>query len=419
MRNDFPRFSRACRAHYGATWTLRLPGGPPAVVTMDREAIRELLTGNPLERRNAQDLLKPVLGSHSLFVLEPAEHLARRRIESSAFRGDRLKAHAEIVRRVVEREVHSWRDCSVIGVQSRARVLMSSLMIETVIGAHDPAQMTRLAAAFDLLLQPTNDLALAIPPLMKRSRLNPFSRSFWAHRDCLEALLRAEIVRARTDACLESRQDVLALLVTARDEQGHGLSDDVLVDELITLVGAGHDTMASAIAWGADLLAHNPRVVRRLRASMEEGDHGYLRGTAKEVLRARTVVPFSVSRRTVAPFAIGGGVIGRGVRVYVDADGLHRDPDLHPDAHSFRPERFLGGQADAYSYLPFGGGAHRCLGATLATLSLEIALATMVRHCSFEPCGPPARPVRRLFLTPDNGVRVRVTTRATTGPPVV
>lgn len=415
LRNDFPCFSQSCRARYGRSWTLRLPGCEPAVVTTDREAIRRLLTGDPLRKQHGHEVLKPLLGVHSLFVLEPPEHLARRRMELPAFHGDRVRGYADRVREVVDREVSGWRAGSVVEVHPRARRLMGSLMIEIVLGVRDPGLTTKLAAIFDAGMRPRNDLGLVVPALMTRAWWNLLSRRFWSLREQLETLLSEQIAIARTETPADSRKDVLADLVRATDGQGRGLSDAELQDELLTLIAAGHDTTATAIAWGMDLLAHHPSVASRVRATLADGDRSYLRATAREVLRLRTVVPFSAVRRSLDEFPIAGGTIGPGVRVYVDADGLHRDPGLHPDPDAFLPERFLRAQPADYSYLPFGGGAHRCLGATLATLSLELVLEAAINHCRLEPVGPPARPVRRLFIAPDNGAPVRIVPRHRTG----
>ena len=135
----------------------------------------------------------------------------------------------------------------------------------------------------------------------------------------------------------------------------------------------------------------------------------YLKATAKEVLRARTVAYASAARRSLEPLRLGDWVIGPETLVLVDAQGIHRDPDLYPEPEAFRPERFLDGQPDGYSYVPFGGGAHRCLGAALATMELELVIETIVTRVRLVPAGPPARPVRRgVTLAPGNAGRVRV-----------
>jgi cytochrome P450 len=185
-----------------------------------------------------------------------------------------------------------------------------------------------------------------------------------------------------------------------------------LSDELITLVAAGHETTATATAWAAELLAHNPGEASVLRDRLSDGDREYLKATAKEVLRARTVAPVASARHCLSPIEVSGYEIGPGPVVVVDAYDVHRDPQLYPEPDEFRPARFLDRQPEPYAYLPFGGGAHRCLGAALATLELELAIEAIVTRCSLSPIGRPAGATRRgVTLSPDNRGRVRIERR--------
>jgi cytochrome P450 len=229
----------------------------------------------------------------------------------------------------------------------------------------------------------------------------------------MRGLLGAHIARTRADPTLAERDDVLAVLVRARDQNGHALSDIDLRDELVTLVAAGHETTATAMAWACDLLAHHPDVVTRLRATIASGEREYLKATAKDVLRVRTVVYVAATRQMLEPFRIGEWIVGSDALVLVDAQGVHGDPRLYPQPQEFRPERFLGATPDGYAYIPFGGGAHRCLGAALATLELELFIETLVNHIDLAPVGAPAPPTRRgVTLAPRNQGRVRVSHRA-------
>jgi cytochrome P450 len=269
---------------------------------------------------------------------------------------------------------------------------------------------TGLAEIFGVLLGPRANLGLFVPALSHRARWNLLSRPLWALVERLDVLLHAQIAATRADPSLEEREDVLALLVVARDEQGVGLTDGELRDELITLVTAGHETTATAIAWGADLLAHAPDVATTLRERLADGDRDYLKATAKEVLRVRTVAPISAARHSLEPFPIDGWLLGPDAAILVNAHDLHGDPELHPEPEAFRPQRFLDDPPDGYAYLPFGGGAHRCIGSALATLELELALEAIVTGCTLSPAGPPATRVRRgVTMAPGNRGAVRVT----------
>ena len=217
----------------------------------------------------------------------------------------------------------------------------------------------------------------------------------------------------RADPTLAERGDVLAVLVRARDQNGHGLSDVDLRDELVTLVAAGHETRATAMAWACDLLAHHPDVVARLRQTLASGEREYLKATVKELLRVRTIVYVAATRQMLEPFQIGDRILGSDALVLVDAQGVHGNPRLYPQPQEFRPERFLGAAPDGYAYIPFGGGAHRCLGAALATLELELFIEALVNDTDFAAVGRPARPTRRgVTLAPKNQGRVRISHRA-------
>jgi cytochrome P450 family 135 len=407
---DQPGFFAECRARFGRTWTVRLPGFPPAVITSDRDAIRRLFTGDPLVRRHGNDLFKPVLGERSVMLLEPAEHLARRRLDLPPFHGAAVRSYTERIRELAETEVFTWTPGEVIATAPRARAVTLALILELVLGVSDVGLRTELAAIFDSLNTPLSNLGLFMPDVLgRRAWWNVLAKPVFAWVDRLDRLLRAHIARTREDPALEQRTDVLAMLVRARDEDGVGLSDQDLRDELVTLVAAGHETTATAISWACDLLAHNTSVARRIRETVAAGERNYLKAATKEVLRARTLLYASAGRHVLEPFPIGRWVIGPRALVLVDAQGIHGDPELYPDPGDFRPERFIDDQPDGYAYIPFGGGAHRCLGAALAMLELELFMETVVTHRELVPAGPPARAVRRgPTLAPARRGRVRV-----------
>jgi len=404
---DQPGFFARCRSQFGSTWTVRLPGFPPVVVTADRDAIKRLFTGDPLVRRHGNDLLRRILGDSSLMLVEPTEHLARRRLELPPFHGQAVRRYGERIRELFAAEVNGWRTGQVVATADRARAVTLDLILELVLGVRDPGLRARLGHEFETLQTPANNLALFLPEVLtRRARWNA-----WVYRplDRVRQLLARHIAQTRDDPALDQRTDSLSLLIRARDgDDGHvsSLSDEELCDELLTLVLAGHETTATAIGWACDLLAHNPAVAGRLR---DDDGEAYLKAAAKEVLRARSVIYVSAARHVLEPFEIGAWVIAPGTLMLVDAQGVHGDPKLYPEPEAFRPERFLEQPPDSYAYIPFGGGAHRCLGAALAMLELELFIETLIQRVELAPDGPPARPVRRsVTLAPGNGGRVRV-----------
>jgi cytochrome P450 len=402
---------------------------PPAVLTSDAGAIRRLLTGDPLARRHANDVVRPLIGDGSVMLLEPAAHLARRKLLLPPFHGERVRGYAALMRRLMDEEVDRWRPGDVVAVLPTALNVTIEVILQAVLGVRDrelrgrfrrvlddllfyplgalrlratgrfgapfaPPRRLREAAAFAASL-PTPAVMTYFPEAKARSRRNVATARWWRHRDRLVALLDEQVAATRADPALDDREDVLALLV--RD--GHRLSAEDLRNDLITLVGAGHETTAAAIAWGASLVAHHP--------GARAADLGAL---VKEVLRIRSPIPVAAGRVLDAPFGIGEHVVPAGTQILVDAWGVHHDPERWPEPDRFRPERFVDAPPAPYTWLPFGGGAHRCLGAALAELEIRVALETILRRVGLEPAdaelAPPAR--RGVTIVPHAGGRVRV-----------
>jgi cytochrome P450 len=402
----YAQFSDGGHERYGDTFTVRLGGSPTAVLTRDRDVIRRLYTGDPLGKRHGNDLLRLFLGGQSVLMLEPPEHLTRRKMLLPPFHGERVQSYARLMERLTVAELDRLRPGEVVKVQPIAQALTLDVILQAVLGVEDVAVRRRLRHLFDALNTPLNSLGLFVPQLAHRARWNLLSRRAWQLKDELDAVLFAHIAATRADVLLAEREDILAMLVGARDEDGEGLSDEQLRDELITLIAAGHETTATATAWGVELLVHNPDVMARAR----EDDDFYMEALVKEILRIRSPIPITSARHMLEPFAIGRWTIPPDVAVLVDAYGVHHDPRTYPEPHAFRPERFLEDPPDGYSFLPFGGGAHRCLGASLALLEMKIVLREMLARVELAPAsGALARPTPGgPTLAPRGGARVRV-----------
>jgi cytochrome P450 len=409
----YAEFSDRCHARFGDTFTVRVGGMPPHVLTKDRDAIRRLYTGDPLAKRHANDLLRPFVGDQSVLVLEPGEHLARRRILLPPFHGERVQSYARLMERLVSAELDRVEPGAVVAVQPIAQALTLDVILQAVLGVSNLATRRRLRRIFDAVMSPLNSIVLFAPRLASRTRWNLLSRRPWRLKDELDALLCEHIATTRADEALEDRDDILAMMVLARDENGVGLTDEQLRDELVTLIAAGHETTATAIAWGVELLVHNPAVAERARVA----DDVYLEALVKEVLRIRSPSPIGGGRYVLEPFSIGAWTIPPGTGISVDAYGVHLDPDIYPQPHEFRPERFLEDPPDGYSFLPFGGGAHRCLGAALALLEIKVALREILARLELAPVSSAiARPVPRgPTLAPRGGARVRVLDKRNAG----
>jgi cytochrome P450 family 135 len=402
-------FTGRCHERYGDTFTVWLGGQPKSVLTKDRDAIQRLFTGEPLVRRHANDGLRPIVGEQSMFVLEPTEHLARRKMLLSPFHGQQVQSYARLMERLVRAELDRIEPGEVVRVQPMAQALTLDVILQAVLGVSDVQMRERLRKIFNAMITPLSNVALLVPQLTRRTRWNVLAIPYWRLKDRLDALLLEHITASRADERLAERGDILAMMMLLRNEQGDGLTDEQLRDELITQITAGHEATAGAIAWGMDLLVHNPAVLARAY----EGDDAYLDALVKEVLRIRSPAAIGGGRIMLEPFTIGEWTIPAGVTILVDAYGVHHDPRVYPQPEEFRPERFLGGSSDGYAFLPFGGGVHRCLGASLARLEIKVVLAEVVKRFELAPVArAPARPIRRgVTLAPRGGARVRILAR--------
>lgn len=406
----YREFTESAHRRYGPSFTARIGGLETGVVTRDREVIRRLLTGDPATKRHANDLLREALGSRSLLLLEPDEHLARRKLLSPPFHGERVRAYARLMERLVSAELDTWRPGSEQTIVGIAQRLTLDVILEAVLGVSDGAMRNRLRDLFDAMLSlPAAAIAFYYPAVQQRRKWNQLGEIFWRKRDQLEAILDDQIRATRADPRLAERMDILALMVGARDEAGAALTDMDLRHELNTLIAAGHETTATALSWAAELLAHNPAVRERAREAQRDGDQKYLDALVKEVLRIRAPVAVGAARHPLEPFEVGGSVVGPETVVIVNAWGVHLDPSVFPDPDAFRPERFLEPTPE-YSFMPFGGGAHRCLGAALAQLEMKVVIGAMLERFDLLPVQTElARPMRRgIVLAPKGGGRVRV-----------
>jgi cytochrome P450 family 135 len=431
----FPSFSERLRARYGDTFTVKLGTMPPLVVTSDHEAIRHLLTGDPLRRRHGNEVLTPMVTDRSVILLEPEEHLERRRLLLPAFHGERVRAYGSVMQELVDEELDRWRPGDVVSVFPVMQALTLELIMRAVLGISDEGVRTRLRDLIDdALYYPWGPLKRRIardpraadarmpeavrrglttasvivspavstffPGIKRDAWWNVAVAGWWPIRAALAEVLDEQIAATRADPRLGEREDVLATLV--RD--GEPLPDLDLREELITLVTAGHETTAMAISWGCELLAHNPG------AQGDPDNAAYLDALAKEVLRMRPPVPLAAVRVLDEPMRIGSYTVPAGLHIGIDVYGVHGDPARYEDPEAFRPGRFLEGSPPSYAFLPFGGGAHRCIGAPLAELEIRVALGTILRRVDFEPLMPElARTARRgVLLLPDGGGRIRV-----------
>jgi cytochrome P450 len=396
---------------YGDVFTARFLIFGPGVYVSDPEAIKRMFTGDQsgLHAGEANAPLAPVLGRHSVLVLDGPEHLRQRKLLLPPFQGSAVTAFREVIRDVAEAEVASWRPGEEFVLRERMRALTFEVICRAVFGVTEPERVERLRSALLPILD--SGASFFIPSWLRRDLgpLTPWGR-LQRRLARADALLYEEIARRRRAPDLEERTDVLSLLLRARDEDGRPMTDPELRDELMTMLMAGHETTATALAFTFDLLLRSPEVLARLRESLagEDGD-AYLDAVVTESLRLRPVID-AAERTLQRPMEIAGWELPAGIRVYPAIVITHHREDLYPEPERFRPERFLEDGAESYSWLPFGGGIRRCIGAALAQAEMAEVIRVVLSRVELRPVRPEPDPVvlHGITLVPKHGTPVSV-----------
>jgi cytochrome P450 len=411
-------FMESCRRRFGDAFSITFMGfQTPMVMLSDPAAIQALYTNPKHDLPPGRTIaLLPVMGARSVLLLEGTEHLARRKVMLPPFHGERMQAYEEAVREIAVREIESWTPGAELSLHPRMQAVTLEVILRAVFGVTDEERRERLRELLPQLLDSTSSVSLQFKVLLSRrfERLDPlgFLRELSAE---IDELLFAEIAERRADPELAQRQDILSLLAQAKFEDGGGMSDRELRDQLVTLLLAGHETTATALAWTADLLVRHPQALERLTDEVDAGDgDAYLRATINESLRLRPVVPLA-GRRLTSELQVNGWTLPAGTDVSPAIWLTHTRADLYPEPFAFRPERFLDERPTTYGWVPFGGGVRRCLGAAFAEFEMRVVLTELLRRRELQRVSPHAERVTRRNVTfsPREGTRVvtRVRTR--------
>jgi cytochrome P450 len=401
------------RRRYGDVFSVRFPFFGRIVYVADPELVKEVFTGSPAVFHAGEanaTMLEPALGPNSVLTLDDEPHLRQRKLLLPPFHGERVRRYGDLIEEATRRDMETWPIGEPFSLRSHTQRITLAVILRAVFGIRDEARIDRAAKLIDAFSERVTTIVRL--PFLRRD-LGPGSpwRRFLRARVALDAFIYEEVALRRAEAEAESeneaREDVLSLLLRARHEDGSPMSDAELRDELVTVVGAGHETTATGLAWAMERLLRNPRALGRLRESLAAGSGDYLEATVKETLRARPVI-IDVARRLTAPATIGGHRLPRGSFVVPAIAAVHLREDLYPEARQFRPERFLGTQADTYAWIPFGGGIRRCVGAAFAEFEMRIVLREFVTRAALRAVdqAPEKVKVRNITLAPEHGTRV-------------
>jgi cytochrome P450 len=418
-------FMRDARAVYGDTFTIRFPQTPPLVVFSHPDAIKEIFTGDPeiFHAGEANTILEPVMGPRSLLMLDEKPHLRERRLLLPPFHGERMHAYGRTMREITLTAAERIVPGRVTRFHDLTQDITLDVILRTVFGVDAGEHERALREALRVLLDVGSSPVLLFP--IAQLDLGP--RSPWGRMKRLLAevdrLLYAQIRARREGRGASSRDDVLAMLIDARHDDGSAMTDDELRDEMVTMLIAGHETTATTLAWMFHELATHPDAQVQAHAEIDRvavdglvapariGELTYLDAVTKETLRLDPVVPM-VGRLLTRPVTIAGVSLPAGVAVAPNIWLAQRRAQEFPRPDRFDPQRFVGVKANPYTWLPFGGGVRRCLGMAFAMYEIKMVAATLLARFSVRPApDEPIHLVRRAITFAPSGSAPLVFTR--------
>lgn len=397
----------AVQSRLGDTFQLQITPIGRVVIVCGLEDVRKVTLGGPelFPIGEGNSMFEALIGKRTVLSIDGAEHRSERKRMMPAFHGDRIARLGTSMEELVAEEVATWPVGRAFPLVPAMQRLALRVILRAVLGVEDPDRAAELAPALRRMVEYSNvELLMLIWP--KLIRYGPWRRVI-ADLDRADDLLIAEIHRRRADPDRQQRPDVLSMLLD-------GEPDDELVRvELVTLLAGGQDTSAMAVSWMFERLLRHPQALARVREGLDTSDDPYRTAVINETMRVRPIV-YNVGRRTSAPVELGGHLVPAGTFVWASLAAIHRDKRIWgEDAHEFRPERWSEPDVPRRAFLPWGGGAHRCLGAVLAYLEMEVILRTVLRHVELRADRPEDETMvmRNIFALPKRGARVVVERR--------
>lgn len=424
---------------YGPMFKIGGDRKPPLVYVGDPEVVRQIfmLAPETVEVGPRNLVLKTLVGEHSILLLDGDSHNRKRKLLMPPFHGDRLRTYAQLICNITRHISHDWQPGQSITARLPMQELTLGVILQAVFGLREGDRFTQLqqamSAMLDTFASPISSSFLFFPSLQKDwGDWSPWVQ-FVKLREQVRQLIYAEIRDRRRSlqqsgadssehklAGNEDKDDILTLLIQARDEEGNGMTDAELHDELVTLLLAGHETTASALVWVLYWIHYLPDVQQKVRAElaalgpdpdpMAIARLPYLTAVCQEALRINPIVPAAFVRVLLEPVTIEGYDFVAGTALMPATYIIHRNPSLYPEPQQFRPERFLDRQYAPHEYLPFGGGHRRCIGSALAMMELKLSMATLIQDFEFTlPHPRPLRPTRRgLTVAPPASLKFKV-----------
>jgi cytochrome P450 len=395
LATNHAMFAALVRRYGSDVVRVNLPHNDHAVVITDAALAKDLFnTSTDLIERppSGAGSIGEAFGPGSTFSLAGDEHRQRRKLLAPPFHGKRMRSYDRIIEEEVMREVVTWPEGREFETLEPMLRITVGAILRAVFGAEGPAleELREMVPAMVTL----GSLLVVCPPIMRRD-LGPWSP--WGRlvrqRRRFDAIIDGLIAEARADPAIEDRKDVLALLLQARYENGEPISDQHISDELFTLLGSGHETTASSLAWAWERLIRHPALLQRLTDEVDAGGSEFRQAVIWEVQRTRPVLD-GTTRRTKTRIRLGDWVLPEGTNIIISIKLAHGSEESFPDAATFNPDRYMGTNQKPVAWIPFGGGVNRCVGAAFANMESDIVLRTVLREFRFAPTDAPGERAR-------------------------
>jgi hypothetical protein len=381
------RTMRGLRARYGPAFTVNVPIFGNAMVISDPAEVKQLFMTSPEIADNLDMNLGRVLGPNSFFAISGDRHKKQRKLLIPPFHGRRLGAYEAIIEEETVRETASWPQGREFPTQLSMMRITLNVILRAVFGA-DGAELTELRELLPKMVTLGSRLAVLPIPRRDLGRWSPWGRAF-AYRREYDAIVDRLIAAARQAPDLDARDDVLAMMLRSSYDDGTRMSRDEIADQLLTLLAAGHETTATTLAWAVERLRRHPDVLDKLTKEVDEGGSRYRDATILEIQRTRPVIDRTARQVRAPSMDLGPWTLPQGQVVVVSIYLIHNNEALFPQPRRFDPDRFVGNRPDTYEWIPFGGGARRCIGAAFANTELSVVLRTLLRDFTFEPTSDP------------------------------
>jgi len=406
--------ARRWRVEYGPTYTSKVMTGD-YLVTGEPEVVRDLFRLDSSKLLPTGEVLEPLLGTRSLFSLDPPAHARERKLLMPPFHGSRMRAYASTVQRTTEGRAQRWSVGSELRALDECRSISAEVIVRAVFGVQERARVDAYLALITRWIDAWKPIFILFPFTQTRLLgLSPWGR-FVDAGDELDRMLDEDIELRRASG--ERGEDILSLLLDSSYEDGTPLANPSIRSHLRTLLFAGHETTMIAIAWTLHHLHANPALLERTRAALDVPleqlmQDEWLDAVVQEAIRPRPII-LGVTRRLAEAATLGGYEVPAATQLFVSIVMLHTNPELYPDPDVYRPERFLERKPKPWEFMPFGGGHRRCLGAAFAQFEAKIVVATLLSRLRFEPLGTGGMATvrRNLSMAPADGVPLRVVER--------